>query len=128
MQNMPSDHVLNRRKFLFDSGRLLVMISSFSALACACVNEKEGESRLGELVIEQGRIVLDLGESRYQALNTIGNGLKIEITRQKKPLIITRVSETRGRGLFLAMHPCRLRNSAAGTGDTGLLKRARRSL
>jgi len=95
MQNMPSDDVLSRRKFLSDSGRLLVMISSFSALACACVNEQDGESRLAELVIEQGRLVLDLNESRYHGLNTIGNGLKIEITRQKKPLIITRVSETR---------------------------------
>ena len=71
------------------------MISSFSALACACTNEQAGKSRLAELVIEQGRLVLDLSESRYHALNTIGNGLKIEITRQEKPLIVTRVSETR---------------------------------
>lgn len=92
MQNLPPDYLLNRRKFLFDSGRLLVMISSFGALTCAC--EKEGGSRLAELVIEQGRLVLDLSESRYQALNTVGNGLKIEITRQEKPLIVTRVSET----------------------------------
>jgi len=70
------------------------MISSFSTLACACANEHDKESRLAELVIEQGRIVLDLSESRYLGLNTIGNGLKIEITRQEKPLIITRVSET----------------------------------
>ena len=70
------------------------MISSFSGLACACTGEKEGESRLGELVVEKGRIVLDLGESSYQPLKTIGNGLKLEITRQEKPLIITRVSET----------------------------------
>ena len=68
------------------------MISSFGALACAC--EKEGGSRLAELVIEQGRLVLDLNESRYHALNTVGNGLKIEITRQEKPLIVTRVSAT----------------------------------
>jgi Rieske Fe-S protein len=94
MQNMPPDDMLTRRRFLSDSGRLLVMISSFSALACACTREKEGESRLAELVIEKGRIVLDLSESRYHGLNTIGNGLKIEITRQEKPLIITRVSET----------------------------------
>jgi len=92
MQNVMPDDLLNRRKFLFDSARLLVMISSLSALTCAC--KKEGEGRLGELAIEQGRIVLDLVESRYQALNTIGNGLKIEITRQEKPLIVTRVSET----------------------------------
>jgi len=92
MQNMPPDYLLNRRKFLSDSGRLLVMISSFGALICAC--EKEGGSRLAELVIEQGRLVLDLSESRYQALNTIGNGVKIEITLQEKPLIVTRVSET----------------------------------
>lgn len=92
MQNIPPDYLLNRRKFLSDSGRLLVMISSFGALACAC--EKEGGSRLAELVIEQGRLVLDLNESRYHALNTVGNGLKIEITRQEKPLIVTRVSAT----------------------------------
>jgi len=92
MQNMPPDYLLNRRKFLSYSGRLLVMISSFGALACAC--EKEGGRRLAELVIEQGRLVLDLSESRYQTLNTIGNGVKIEITRQEKPLIVTRVSET----------------------------------
>lgn len=95
MKNMMPGDVLNRRKFLSDSGRLLVMISSFSALACACTNERDGESRLAELVIEQGRLVLDLGEGRYRTLNTIGNGIKIEITRQEKPLIITRVSETR---------------------------------
>lgn len=95
MKNMMPGDVLNRRKFLSDSGRLLVMISSFSALACACTNERDGESRLAELVIEQGRMVLDLGEGRYRTLNTIGNGIKIEITRQEKPLIITRVSETR---------------------------------
>ena len=68
------------------------MISSFGALICAC--EKEGGSRLAELVIEQGRLVLDLSESRYHALNTIGNGVKIELTRQEKPLIVTRVSQT----------------------------------
>lgn len=95
MQNMSPDDVLSRRKFLSDSGRLLVMISSFSALACACVNEHDGENRLADLLIEQGKLVLDLSESRYHWLNTIGNGLKIEITRQEKPLIITRVSETR---------------------------------
>lgn len=95
MQNPPPDDMLNRRKFLFESGRLLVMVSSFSALVCACTNEHEGESRLAELVIEKGRLVLDLSEVRYRTLNTIGNGLKIEITRQEKPLIITRVSETR---------------------------------
>ena len=92
MQNVPPDYFLNRRKFLSDSARLLVMISSFGALACAC--EKEGGNRLTELVIEQGRLVLDLSESRYHALNTIGNGIKIEITRQEKPLIVTRASET----------------------------------
>lgn len=93
VQNMPLDDMLNRRKFLSDSARLLVMISSLSTLACA--REKEGESQLTELLIEQGRLVLDLGEGRYSALNTIGNGLKLEISRQEKPLIITRVSETR---------------------------------
>jgi Rieske Fe-S protein len=92
MQNMPTDDVLDRRNFLFSSGRLLVMLSSFSALACACSGEKEREGRLAELVVEQGQLVLDLGESRYSALNTIGSGLKIEITRQEKPLIVTRVS------------------------------------
>ena len=71
------------------------MISSFSTLACACADDTEEGNRLGELVIEQGRLVLDLGESRYHTLNTVGNGLKIEITRQEKPLIITRVSGTR---------------------------------
>ena len=95
MHNTTPGEVLNRRKFLSESGRLLVMLSSFSALACACTDEHYGESHLAELVIEQGRIVLDLGESRYRMLNTIGNGVKIEITRQEKPLLITRVSETR---------------------------------
>ena len=95
MHTIASENLLNRRKFLSDSGRLLVMLSSFSALACACTNEQEGESRLAELAVEQGRLVLDLGESRYRTLNTIGNGVKIEITRQEKPLLITRVSETR---------------------------------
>lgn len=94
MQNIPPDDALNRRHFLFSTGRLLVMLSSFSALACACSREQEGESRLAELVIERGQLILDLNESRYHALNTIGNGLKIEITRQEKPLIITRVSAT----------------------------------
>ena len=92
---MPPDDLLNRRKFLADSGRLLVMISSFTALSCACTSEKKGEPRLAGLVIDQGRLVLDLNESLYSALNTIGNGLKLEITQQEKPLIITRVSETR---------------------------------
>lgn len=70
------------------------MISSFSTLLCSCVNENDGKNQLTDLVIEQGRLVLDLGQSRYQALNTIGNGLKIEITREEKPLVVTRVSET----------------------------------
>ena len=94
MQNMPPNEALNRRKFLFSSGRLLIMLSSFSALACACSPAKEEESRLAELVVENGQLVLDLGESRYSALNTIGNGLKIEMNRQENPLIITRVSTT----------------------------------
>lgn len=94
MKDMPANNLLSRRRFLSDSARLLVMISSFSTLACACGKEKDGGSRLGELTIEQGRIVLDLNENRYLTLNTIGNGLKIEITLQEKPLIITRVSET----------------------------------
>lgn len=95
MQNMPPDDMLTRRRFLSNSGRLLVMISSFSSLACACTREKEEKNQLAELVIEQGRIVLDLEKSRYRALNTIGSGVKIEINRQEKPLVITRVSETR---------------------------------
>lgn len=94
MQNMPPADLLDRRKFLFHSGRLLVMISSFSTLLCSCANENDGKKQLTDLVIEQGRLVLDLGQSRYQALNTIGNGLKIEITRHEKPLVVTRVSET----------------------------------
>jgi len=95
MKNAFSDDLVNRRKFLFDSGRLVVMLSSFSLLAGACTSNDAGENRLADLVIEQGKIVLDLNESRYRALNTIGSGLKIEITRQAKPLIVTRVSETR---------------------------------
>ena len=94
MHNPPYDDLRNRRKFLFNSGRLLVMLSSFSLLAGACTNNDDRENRLADLVIEQGKIVLDLNESRYHALNTIGSGLKIEITRQEKPLIVTRVSET----------------------------------
>lgn len=94
MQNIPPDDALNRRKFLFSTGRVLVMLSSFSALACACSREKNEAGRLAELVVENGQLILDLGESRYSALNTIGKGLKIEITRQEKPLIITRVSAT----------------------------------
>jgi len=94
MQNIMPDDLLNRRKFLSDSARLLVMLSSFSTLACACTRDNEGKSRLDGLMIERGKIVLDLGESRYHTLNTIGNGLKIEISRQEKPLIITRVSAT----------------------------------
>ena len=95
MGNMPPDDLLNRRKFLSGSARLLVMLSSFTALACACTREKEEERWLTDLVIEQGKLVLDLDESRYRALKTIGSGLKIEITRQEKPLLVTRVSETR---------------------------------
>ena len=93
MQNQPPDILFNRRQFLSDSARLLVMISSFSGLVCACSPEHE-EGRLGELVIEKGRLVLDLGKPRFHPLNTIGSGLKIEITQQEKPLIITRVSAT----------------------------------
>ena len=92
MQTMPPDDVLTRRKFLFSSGKLLVMLSSFSTLACACSPEKEGENRIAEMVVEHGQLILDLNEPRYSALRTIGNGLKIEITRQEKPIIITRVS------------------------------------
>lgn len=95
MHNTPTDDLLNRREFLFDSGRLLVMLSSFSVLAGACANEDDRKSHLTELVYEQGKIVLDLDKNRYRSLNSIGHGLKIEITRQKKPLIVTRVSETR---------------------------------
>ncbi len=94
MEDIPPEDLLSRRRFLSDSGRLLVMISSFSTLACSCTEENEKGNRLAELAIEQGRIVLDLNESRYHALNTLGNGLKIVITRQESPLIITRVSET----------------------------------
>jgi Rieske Fe-S protein len=95
MKNIPPDDFSNRRKFLCNSGRLLVMISSFGALACACVSEQDGERRLSELVFEDGKIVLDLGKNHYRALNTVGSGLKIEMSRQEKPLIITRVTETR---------------------------------
>jgi Rieske Fe-S protein len=94
MQNMPADAMVHRRKFLSDSARLLVMISSFSTLACACAGDQEEDPRLADLMIKKGRLVLDLGKSRFQALNTIGNGLKLEITRQEKPLIITRISAT----------------------------------
>ena len=92
---MQPDDPLNRRKFLSSSAKLLVMISSFSALSCACTNREKEESRLDGLVIDQGKLVFDLTESRYRALNAIGAGLKIEISRQEKPLIITRFSETR---------------------------------
>jgi len=95
MQNPPHADLLNRRKFLFDSGRVLIMLSSFSMLAGACTSNNDGERRLADLVIEQGKIVLDLGQNRYRALNTVGSGLKIEIIRQEKPLIVTRISETR---------------------------------
>lgn len=95
MQKMQPEDLLNRRKFLSSSARLLVMISSFSALSCACTNKEKEERRLDGLVIDQGKLVFDLTESRYRALNAIGAGLKIEITRQEKPLIIARVSETR---------------------------------
>jgi len=94
MSNMPPNDELTRRKFLFSSGKLLVTLSSFSAFAFACSPEKEGGRRLAEVVVEQGQLILDLNEPRYSALNTIGNGLKIEITRQEKPLIVTRVSAT----------------------------------
>ena len=89
---MPTNHNLSRRKFLSGSANLLVMLSSFSLLSCSRENDRE--PRISELTIDQGRIVLDLNESRYLALNNTGGGLKIEITRQEKPLIISRISKT----------------------------------
>ena len=48
-----------------------------------------------EIVPEAGKEPAFLNRAPgLKLLNTIGNGLKIEITRQEKPLIITRVSET----------------------------------
>ncbi|MDG4476640.1 QcrA and Rieske domain-containing protein [Thiovibrio frasassiensis] len=94
MGHIPTDDLLNRRRFLSDSGRLLVMLSSFTTLVCACTGEKKEEKILADLVLEENKLVLDLKDNRFRALNTIGNGLKLEITRNEKPLLVTRVSKT----------------------------------
>ncbi len=84
----------SRRKFLADTGRLLVTISAFGPLACGCRSEKvEKDAELVGLHIEKGRLRLDLTEPRFRGLAFAGNGVRIEFGPGRKPLLIIRVSE-----------------------------------
>lgn len=84
-----------RRKFLLNSTRLLVTVTSLAALSCACDPESSQErQKLAHLHIEDGNIILDLNKDEYRHLHTIGNGIKLKMGAETKPLIVTRLSAT----------------------------------
>ena len=86
---------LSRRSFISNSTKLIVVISSFSVMPCACSNEKEPSGKtIAELDVQDGKIVIDIRTMRYRALKTIGGGVKLDIEGEPKPLIVTRVSAT----------------------------------
>ncbi len=84
-----------RRKFLLNSTRLLVTVTSLAALSCACDPESSKKrQQLAHLQIENGNIILDLDKNEYRQLGTVGNGIKLRMGGETKPLIVTRLSAT----------------------------------
>lgn len=84
-----------RRKFLLNSTRLLVTVSSLAALSCACDPESSKKrQQLAHLQIENGNIILDLDKDAYRQMDTVGNGIKLRLGADTKPLIVTRLSAT----------------------------------
>jgi Rieske Fe-S protein len=89
---MSADHC-TRRKFILDSTILLVTVTSLSALSSACdLEEAKRRKRLAHLQIENSNIILDLDQRVYFPLHATGNGIKLDLGAQTKPLIVTRVS------------------------------------
>lgn len=82
---------IDRRKFLSETGRLMVLVSTFSTLTCACAPEPDTTSSTREITIENGKIIIDLNTPPFHTLDTVGNGVKIVIATEAKPLIITRL-------------------------------------
>lgn len=85
---------LSRRRFLADSTKLIVVVTSFSVIPCACSNEQStgGKKIRTTLDIRDGKIVLDINKSPYRTLKNIGSGVNLDIEAEPKPLIVTRVS------------------------------------
>lgn len=91
---MPTD-LHTRRKFLLNSTRLLVTVTSLAALSCACDPESSKKRQeLAHLQMENGNIILDLNKDPYRQLGTVGNGIKLQMGAAAKPLIVTRLSAT----------------------------------
>ncbi len=85
----------SRRRFITNSARLFVVVTSFSVLPCACGKEQPSHSKTATgLDVENGKIVLDINKLPYHSLKSIGGGVKLDIKGAPKPIIVTRVSAT----------------------------------
>lgn len=85
----------SRRRFIADSTKLFVIVTSFSVLPCACSKNQAPQSKTATgLDVENGKIVLDLNKAPYRPLKNIGSGVKLDIEGAPKPIIVTRVTAT----------------------------------
>ena len=85
----------SRRRFIADSTKLFVVVTSFSVLPCACGKEQVPQSKTATgLDVENGKIVLNINNLPYRPLKNIGGGVKLAIEGAPKPIIVTRVTGT----------------------------------
>lgn len=91
---MSSENQVTRRKFIADSTKLIVAVTSFSVLPGSCGGDRESGNRSqAEIEIKNGRIILDLNIPAYKPLDRPGGGVYLEIPSEPKPIIVTRVSK-----------------------------------
>ena len=85
----------SRRRFITESARLFVVVTSFSMLTCSCGNGQSPQSKTATGIdIQNGKLVIDINRAPYRALKNIGGGVKLDIESAPKPVIVTRVSAT----------------------------------
>jgi len=88
MQQTP---LLSRRAFLGQSATVIVALSFFGFGSAACRSEKRV---IGDMVIQDGEILLDLDKESFFALRRPGQGVSITIEQRRKPLLVTRINES----------------------------------
>jgi len=88
---MQSSSRLSRRAFLGQSATIVVALSFFGLGTTSCRSEKRV---IDDLEMRDGKIYLDLDKESFYSLRRPGQGVSITIEERRKPILVTRISES----------------------------------
>jgi Rieske Fe-S protein len=85
---------ISRRDFLFTSTKLAVTVTFIDLMTCSCTDGGNIQGRLhADIEMVNGELAFDLAKPAFSPLRRVGAGVRIDVEKGKKPLIVTRLSD-----------------------------------